>query len=307
MNATVKNIPLELIKTDWAGPVRLDIKALSELKKSIEKEGVQTPIWVWEKQENEYWLVSGQHRYECSNKLGLKTIPSIVKQIKSDAEALFFSFLENQRREKLDAYEKLIISYRYIQARLKENEIDLSFQEIQQLVFKIRRESKNKRIEEMFKENKKIEIICNANEDLNIWKLNSLSNQSVMLSYAEPIQEALVDGLSVAIATKIHKITTLVDKRERINEASRCVKLVKVDGNYLSPKNASQVLRKREEQIASRTEETSKKFKLLEDCNLCHRTLKNITDRLKEKESSNEIIDDILKFFNSIDERIETI
>ncbi|MGB9761219.1 MAG: ParB/RepB/Spo0J family partition protein [Caldimicrobium thiodismutans] len=95
-------------------------ESFQELLKSIEEKGVLQPIIVRKISEGLYECIAGERRLRAAKKLGLKTIPAIVKDL-SDEEALLVSIMENLQRKDLNplevalAYKNLIEKFGFTQ------------------------------------------------------------------------------------------------------------------------------------------------------------------------------------------------
>lgn len=79
--------------------------ALSELSKSIEKNGVIQPILVRPKAGGAYQIVAGERRWRASRMAGLTEIPVVIREM-SDEEAAVFALIENLQREDLNPVEE---------------------------------------------------------------------------------------------------------------------------------------------------------------------------------------------------------
>ena len=87
--------------------VRRELEDISELKVSIEKEGILQPILVRPSREGKgfYEVVVGRKRFEAALQLGLTVIPAIVKDL-SDDQARLKSLVENIQRQSLSPMEE---------------------------------------------------------------------------------------------------------------------------------------------------------------------------------------------------------
>lgn len=79
--------------------------ALSELSKSIEKNGVIQPILVRPKAGGSYQIVAGERRWRAARMAGLTEIPVVIREM-SDEEAAVFALIENLQREDLNPVEE---------------------------------------------------------------------------------------------------------------------------------------------------------------------------------------------------------
>lgn len=82
-----------------------DEKALSELSKSIEKNGVIQPILVRPASVGAYQIVAGERRWRAARMAGLTEVPVVIREM-SDEEAAVFALIENLQREDLNPIEE---------------------------------------------------------------------------------------------------------------------------------------------------------------------------------------------------------
>lgn len=91
-----------------------DQEELTELAESIRENGVIQPLIVTRLSKKKYGLVAGERRLRASKLVGLKTVPVIVTELKSEDELLEFALIENIQRtdlnplEEAEAFKKLI-------------------------------------------------------------------------------------------------------------------------------------------------------------------------------------------------------
>ena len=104
-NNEVVELPLSELRPNPYQPRKIfDDEALNELASSIKEHGVFQPIIV-KKTIKGYDIVAGERRYRASKKVGLTTIPAIVKDF-TDDEMMNIALLENLQREDLSAIEE---------------------------------------------------------------------------------------------------------------------------------------------------------------------------------------------------------
>ena len=91
---------------------------LDELANSIREKGLLNPITVMNKGvEGKYLLVAGQRRFLACSRIGLKTIPAIIRDKMDDTDATILSLIENVHRadmnpiDKARAYQKIYEKY----------------------------------------------------------------------------------------------------------------------------------------------------------------------------------------------------
>ena len=93
-----------------------DEEALNALAESIREVGVLQPVLVRETDDG-YELIAGERRWRAARKVGLQTVPAIVR-VADDALALQQAIVENVQREALDpleeaaAYQQLIEDFK---------------------------------------------------------------------------------------------------------------------------------------------------------------------------------------------------
>ncbi|MDH3259393.1 MAG: ParB/RepB/Spo0J family partition protein [Acidimicrobiia bacterium] len=80
-------------------------EALASLAASILEVGVLQPIIVREAEEGSYTLVAGERRWRAAKKVGLKEIPSIIRE-SDDRSLLTEALVENLQREDLSPLEE---------------------------------------------------------------------------------------------------------------------------------------------------------------------------------------------------------
>ena len=82
-----------------------DDEKMKDLVESIKKTGIITPVLLREKSIDEYEMISGHRRMHAAIKVGLKTIPAIVREM-TDDEAIISMVDANIQREELLPSEK---------------------------------------------------------------------------------------------------------------------------------------------------------------------------------------------------------
>lgn len=80
-------------------------KALQELAKSIEKNGIIQPLLVRPMSDGSYQLVAGERRWRAAHIAGLHEIPVTIREM-TDEEASVFALIENLQREDLNPVEE---------------------------------------------------------------------------------------------------------------------------------------------------------------------------------------------------------
>lgn len=83
----------------------VDDEEMDELVESIEKNGILVPVLVRPDVNNSYEMIAGHRRMHAAIKIGLKTIPAIVRDLDDD-EAIIVMVDSNIQRKKLLPSEK---------------------------------------------------------------------------------------------------------------------------------------------------------------------------------------------------------
>ncbi len=106
--------------------------SLNDLANSIQEKGLLNPIMVRKGKNGKYDLIAGQRRFLASKKIGLKTIPSIIKDELSDIDATIISLIENVQRadmnplDKAKAYKIIYEKYQDYKKVAKETGVSVS-------------------------------------------------------------------------------------------------------------------------------------------------------------------------------------
>jgi ParB family chromosome partitioning protein len=98
-------IPIKKIATNPYQPrSNFSDEKIGELAESIKNLGIVQPITVRKLKNGEFQLIAGERRLRASKKIGLKTIPSFIKN-SNDEEMLEIALVENIQRKDLDPIE----------------------------------------------------------------------------------------------------------------------------------------------------------------------------------------------------------
>jgi ParB family chromosome partitioning protein len=98
-------LPTESIRPNPHQPREIfDEQALATLAESIREVGVLQPVLVRQSGEG-YELIAGERRWRAARRVGLQTIPAVVR-VADDALALQQAIVENVQRENLDPLEE---------------------------------------------------------------------------------------------------------------------------------------------------------------------------------------------------------
>jgi ParB family transcriptional regulator, chromosome partitioning protein len=120
----IDEIPLIEIKPNPFQPRRIfDEEKINELAQSIKEHGVFQPI-ILKRVKQGYIIVSGERRYRAAHKVGLKTIPSIIRQYE-EAKVAEIALAENLQRENLTPIEEAE-AYKVVMGSLKLTQAELA-------------------------------------------------------------------------------------------------------------------------------------------------------------------------------------
>jgi ParB family chromosome partitioning protein len=96
--------PEQLDPNPFQPRTRMDAKALEELAASIQESGLIQPILVRRHGER-YQIIAGERRFRAALKLGLKTLPVTIREVR-DEQLLELALVENIQREELQPLEE---------------------------------------------------------------------------------------------------------------------------------------------------------------------------------------------------------
>lgn len=98
-------IPIKQISTNPYQPrSNFNDENIRELSESIKNLGIVQPITVRKVEDNKFQLIAGERRLRASKRIGLKTIPSFIKN-SNDEQMLEIALVENIQRKDLDPIE----------------------------------------------------------------------------------------------------------------------------------------------------------------------------------------------------------
>lgn len=103
----VKNVPVnDIVPSPYQPRTIFDDERIEELCQTIKTHGVIQPI-VIRVRNNQFELIAGERRLRAVKKLGLDTIPAIIRDF-NDSQAASIALIENLQRENLTALEEAI-------------------------------------------------------------------------------------------------------------------------------------------------------------------------------------------------------
>jgi ParB family chromosome partitioning protein len=113
-NEEIKNIPIhEIVPSPYQPRTVFDEDRIDELCQTIKTHGVIQPIVV-RLRNNKFEIIAGERRFRAVSKLGMESIPGIVREI-NDAQAASIALIENLQREGLTAIEEAVAYERLLE------------------------------------------------------------------------------------------------------------------------------------------------------------------------------------------------
>ena len=105
-NNSISTLGINEVEPNRDQPRRVfDEKALEELSKSIEQNGIIQPLLVRPMLDGSYQLVAGERRWRAARMAGLTEVPVTIREM-TDEEASVFALIENLQREDLNPVEE---------------------------------------------------------------------------------------------------------------------------------------------------------------------------------------------------------
>ncbi len=102
----ISAVPLEdLVPGQYQSRKKMHKETLEELSKSIKSQGVLQPILARRRASGGFEIVVGERRWRASQLAGLKTIPTIIKDLNNN-EAAKIGLIENLQRKDLNAMDQ---------------------------------------------------------------------------------------------------------------------------------------------------------------------------------------------------------
>ncbi|MGZ9585966.1 nucleoid occlusion protein [Paenibacillus marinisediminis] len=103
----VKQLPVhEIVTSPYQPRTVFDDERIEELAQTIKTHGIIQPIVV-RIREGKYEIIAGERRYRAVKKLGMETIPAIIREI-NDSQAASIALIENLQREGLTSIEEAV-------------------------------------------------------------------------------------------------------------------------------------------------------------------------------------------------------
>ena len=171
-----------------------DPEQLQSLADSIKSQGVVQPIVVRPVENGRYEIVAGERRWRAAQKVGLKTIPAVVRNME-DRVAMAVALVENIQRADLNPLEEATTFRRLI------DEAGLTHEQVAEAVGRSRAAVTN--LLRLFELNEDVQALLRAN------KAFTLGHAKVLLGIAGPRQSSMA-GLVVARQMSVRQTEELV-------------------------------------------------------------------------------------------------
>jgi ParB family chromosome partitioning protein len=113
-NEEIRNIPVhDIVPSPYQPRTVFDEERIDELCQTIKTHGVIQPIVV-RMRNNKFEIIAGERRFRAVSKLGMDSIPGIVREV-NDAQAASIALIENLQREGLTAVEEAVAYQRLME------------------------------------------------------------------------------------------------------------------------------------------------------------------------------------------------
>ncbi|MFA6228202.1 MAG: ParB/RepB/Spo0J family partition protein [Patescibacteria group bacterium] len=100
-----------------------DVDALNDLAESIREHGIIQPLIVTKKGDD-YELIAGERRLKAAKLAGLKTVPSIIREV-SEQKKMELALIENLQREDLNSLE-VAMAYKKLEDEFNLSRVELA-------------------------------------------------------------------------------------------------------------------------------------------------------------------------------------
>lgn len=105
----VSEIPVNAIMRNPRQPrSKIDPAQLAELADSIREHGVIQPLIVTRSKGDKYLLIAGERRLQAAKKVGLRVVPTVVREAATNRELLELALVENIQRTDLSPLESAV-------------------------------------------------------------------------------------------------------------------------------------------------------------------------------------------------------
>ncbi len=101
------NVPIEQLSPNPSQPRKtVTESSIEELSRSVREHGIVQPLLVTRIGDQKYRLIAGERRFRAAQKVGLTTVPVVIKEMATDSDTLQIALIENIQREDLNPIEE---------------------------------------------------------------------------------------------------------------------------------------------------------------------------------------------------------
>lgn len=249
---TIEEISLSDIKPNPFQPRRIfDEDKINELAQSIKEHGIFQPI-ILKKVKEGYIIVTGERRFRAAQKIGLKSIPSIIRQYE-ESKVAEIALTENLQRENLTPIEEAE-AYKVIMNNLHLTQADLA-----QKIGKSRSHVTNTL--GLLKLPKEVQDMLLSNL-ISMGHARALSKLEIDKQIIKLAHQIIDKGLSVRQIEELTKIEEKTNKIKRTTESkyyTEEIELSKIYGNRIKIDDKKIVLYCKEDKLHETIDKLLKK------------------------------------------------
>lgn len=206
-------VPVQVIHLPKSQPRRyFDPSKQEQLIASVKKHGIIEPLLVRPLQDEKYELVAGERRYRAALKLGMETVPIVIREL-NDNEALQLALVENLQREDLNPVDETegILQLLALQLEIPSNKVT-------SLLYNIQNQQKGKTTRNVAGSSE-MEIIGSAFEAIGKTLETFVRHRLPLLKLPSEILEALRQGkLAYTKAQAIARLKNEEARQTLLNE-----------------------------------------------------------------------------------------
>jgi ParB family chromosome partitioning protein len=232
----VRQIPIEhIVPSPYQPRTIFDDDKIEELCQTIKTHGIIQPIVVRLRNEK-YELIAGERRYRAAKKLGLESIPGIIREF-NDSQAASIALIENLQREGLTAIEEAVAYQQLIDLHhLTQESLAQRLGKGQSTIAnKLRllhlpEEAKQYLMQRKITERHARALLALNDTDLQIKLLNEISEKDLNVKQTEARVKQILDAMKDAEQPKPRRVSYSKDVRLALNTIRQSVDMVVKSG-----------------------------------------------------------------------------
>ena len=197
-----------------------DDEKMKDLVESIKKTGIITPVLLREKSVDEYEMISGHRRMHAAIKVGLKTIPAIVREMTDDEAIIAMVDANIQREELLPSEKAFAYKMKYNAIKRQGRRTDLASDQKESKLKETTSDQKELKLKETTSDQKELKL-KDITSDQNGFKLTS-----------EAIGE--MEGISGTQVKRYIRLTELIPELLEMVDQRKMQFTVAVEVSYLN-------------------------------------------------------------------------